>query len=35
MRNWIRRKISRRGVNIMWKFRGRTWQMLNKLKNIH
>jgi hypothetical protein len=23
-RNWIRRELSRRGINIMWKFGGRT-----------
>ncbi len=30
MRNLIRREISRRGINIMWKSRGRTGQSLSR-----
>jgi len=28
-RNWIRREISKRGINIMWKFGGITWKRLS------
>jgi hypothetical protein len=28
--NWIKRKISRRGINIMWKCEGRIGQRLNR-----
>jgi hypothetical protein len=30
MRNWIKKEISKRGINIMWKSRGITRQRLNR-----
>jgi hypothetical protein len=30
MKSWIRREISRRGISIMWKSRGRTRLRLSK-----
>jgi len=29
--NWIRREISKRGISIMWKFKGRIGQRLSRI----